>query len=289
MKKILGTGLTGLIGSRVQELLTDFEFQNISRSSGVDITDYKSLEEVIINSDADWVLHLAAKADVDGCEADKLAGVDGEAYKINVLGTQNISELCKKYSKKIIYISTDFVFDGQKPLGESYVETDKTHAIDWYGETKLLGEEKIKGSGVEYVILRVAYPYGNSIAQKKDFVRIIGKRLQEGKEIRGVTDHIICPTFIDDIAFGIRACVTNDAQGVYHLAGSTVLSPYDVALKIAKYVGASSNLVSQVTREEYFKDKAKRPLNLHLNNDKIKTLSVIPRTFDEGLGLITEF
>lgn len=287
MQKILGTGLTGLVGSRIVSLLSDFEFTSISRASGVDITDYNSLERAIIQFDGDFVLHMAAKADVDGCEADKALGESGDAWKINVLGTQNIANLCKKYSKKLIYISTDFVFDGEKPVGEFYTEDDVPRAINWYGQTKLDGEKKVQESGADFVILRIAYPYGVSSAEKKDFVRIIGARLKEGKEIRGVTDHIMCPTFIDDIAQGLRACIEKKAQGIYHLVGGTALSPYEAALLIAKKVGADSSLVSTTTREEYFKDKAKRPLNLYLNNGKIKTLGISLKSFEEGL-LLTE-
>lgn len=289
MQKILGTGLTGLLGNRITELLSDFEFTPVSRATGIDISSKESLEQVFARFDGDWVLHLAAKADVDGCEADRQQGELGDAWKINVLGTQNVADLCKTYNKKLIYISTDFVFDGTKELGESYTEEDIPNPINWYGETKFQGENAIKNSGVSYVILRIAYPYGISNAAKKDFVRIIGGRLKEGKEIRGVSDHIICPTFIDDIAEGIRVCIKSNASGLYHMVGESPLSPYDIALLIAKKVGAPLSLVSQTTRDEYFKDKAPRPLNLYLNNGKIKTLNVSLKTFEEGLDLVSEF
>ncbi len=116
MQKILGTGLTGLIGSRITEVLSQYEFINMSRGFGVDITDKESLDRVISRFDGAYVLHMAAKADVDGCESDRASGENGEAWIMNVIGSQNVSELCKKYNKKIIYISTDFVFDGTKKL-----------------------------------------------------------------------------------------------------------------------------------------------------------------------------
>ncbi len=283
MQKILGTGLTGLVGSRITELLSEFEFTSVSRTNGVDITDKASLEKAFAVFDGEWVLHLAAKADVDGCENDRSNGANGEAWRINVLGAQNVAELCKVYNKKIIYISTDFVFDGTKQLGEAYVENDIPNPINWYGETKFEGENAIKNSGAQYLILRIAYPYGISSAEKKDFVRIIGGRLKEGKEIRGVEDHIICPTYIDDIAHGIQTCVNNNTLGLYHLVGNSHLSPYDIACLIAKKINASPDLISPTTREQYFANKAARPLNLYLNNDKIKTLKVPIRSFEEGL------
>lgn len=109
--KILGTGLNGLVGSRIVELLKDkYEFENLSLSTGVDITDRNIVLEKIKSSDAEVVLHLAAKTDVDGCELDKPLGEKGEAWKINVKGTQNIADGCLKFNKKLIYISTDFAF-----------------------------------------------------------------------------------------------------------------------------------------------------------------------------------
>ncbi len=286
MQKILGIGTTGLVGARVSELLKNFEINPISRASGVDITDHNSLEHAVINFEGKWVLHMAAKADVDGCEDDKKYGHDGNAWIMNVLATENIAKLCKKYDKKLIYISTDFVFDGQKPLGESYNENDSVHAINWYGETKMMGEVKIAESGASHIILRIAYPYGISSALKKDFVRIIGARLKDGKEIRGVTDHIMCPTYIDDVALAIEESIDQDLGGIYHAVGSEPITPYDAALLIAEKVGASKSLVSKTTRDEYFVNKAKRPLNLYLNNDKIKTLGVSLRGFSEGLSNI---
>lgn len=286
MQKILGIGTTGLVGSRVSELLTNFEITSISRANGVDITDHTSLENAVINFDGKWILHMAAKADVDGCEEDKKYGQDGDAWIMNVLATENIAKLCKKYDKKLIYISTDFVFDGEKSVGESYTEQDQVRAVNWYGETKMMGEKKIAESGSSYIILRIAYPYGASKALKKDFVRIIGARLKEGKEIRGVVDHIMCPTFIDDVAFALEESINQDIEGIFHVVGGSPITPYDAALMIAEKVSAPRSLVSKTTRDEYFANKAKRPLNLYLNNDKIKTLGVSLRNFNEGLSNI---
>jgi dTDP-4-dehydrorhamnose reductase len=138
MMKILGTGLTGLVGSRVVELLKDkYEFENLSRSSGVDITDKNQVLEKIKGSNAQVVLHLAAKTNVDGCELDKPLKEKGEAWKINVEGVRNVAEACSQTNKKLIYISTDFVFDGTK---DAYSEEDIANPVNWYAQTKY--EEK---------------------------------------------------------------------------------------------------------------------------------------------------
>src|SRR5438132_277690 len=115
--KILGTGLQGLIGSRIVELLSSsYTFENISRTTGVDISDNAQVTKAIEQSNAEIILHLAAKSDVDGCEKDKSLGIRGEAWQINVKGTENIAMACERLGKKLIFVSTDFVFNGQKDI-----------------------------------------------------------------------------------------------------------------------------------------------------------------------------
>src|SRR3989344_4235798 len=143
--KILGTGLDGLVGSRIVELLKDkYEFE----PSNVDVTSKDKIAKKITSSDAPIVLHLAAKTSVDGCEEDH-----SSARAVNGVGTQNIVDACQKSSKKLIYISTDFVFDGSKDL---YSEEDKPNPINWYGRTKYEGEEIVKKSSTPWIIARIA-------------------------------------------------------------------------------------------------------------------------------------
>lgn len=284
--KIIGLGLNGLVGSRITELLSDYEFINLSRSTGVDITNPESLTSLKNYPDAKFVIQFSAKADVDACEKDKELGEKGEAWKINVEGTQNVAEICRELGKKIIYISTDFVFDGEKEKGEFYRETDTPNPINWYSLTKFEGEKRVEESGAPYIILRLAFPYRAKFEPKKDFLRAIIEKLRNGEEIKGVTDQIFCPTLIDDIAYAIEALIKNDATGIYHAVGSQALTPYEAAIKIAEEFDLDSGLVSRVTREEFFKDRAPRPFNLQLRNARIGELGVKMKGFDEGLSEI---
>ncbi len=284
--QIIGLGLSGLIGTRITELLAyKFGFIKLGRSNGVDITDKESLSAFKDYKDAKFVLHLAAKADVDGCEDDKSLGEEGEAWKINVIGTQNVADFCRNLGKKIIYISTDFVFDGSKNKGEKYGEDDIPNPINWYGRTKYEGEKAVEQSGSDYLILRLAYPYRASSDTKKDFFRTILESLENRTEVKAVTDHKFSPTFIDDIAFAIDALIkNNDAMGIYHVVGSDALTPYNASLKIAQVFGLDQNLIRETTREEFFANRAPRPFNLALRNDKIEKLGVKMRGFEEGLA-----
>ncbi len=283
-QKIIGLGLNGLVGSRITELLGDqYDFISLSRSTGIDITNPESLTILKNYTDAKFVLQLSAKADVDACEKDKEQGEEGEAWKINVEGTKNVAVICRELGKKIIYISTDFVFDGKKEKGDSYSEEDIPNPINWYSKTKYEGEKRVEESGAPYIVLRLAFPYRACFEPKKDFVRAIIDALKNGNQIKGVTDQIFCPTLIDDIAYALDSLVKNDATGIYHAVGSESLTPYEASMKIAENFGFDKGLITQITRDEFFKDRAPRPFNLQLRNAKIEQLGVKMKGFSEGL------
>lgn len=281
---IFGIGVSGLVGSRISEVLKDtYQFDNLSLDTGVDITKPETLEVITNDTVHPIVLHLAALADVDGCEKDKNLGKESLAYRINVLGTKNVVDVCKAANKKLIYISTDFVFDGENTPISGYTEEDTPHPVNWYAQTKFEGEEVVKSSGLDYLIVRIAYPYRTPFPVKKDFVQAILGRLKNNQPITGITDHIMTPTLVDDIALALDALIKTNSGGVFHVVGDDSLSPYDAAVKIAEVFNCDKTLISQTTRDSYFKDRAKRPFNLTLDNAKIEKLGVHMRTFEEGL------
>ncbi|MBI2028316.1 MAG: SDR family oxidoreductase [Candidatus Levybacteria bacterium] len=273
--KILGMGLRGLVGSRIVERLQDkYEFE----SSGVDITN-KDASAQIKDSNAAIVLHLAAKTDVDGCEKDKPLGSEGEAWRVNVEGTRNIADACRETNKKLIYFSTDFVFDGTKDF---YVEDDTPNPVNWYARTKYEGEKIVQSLSTSWLIIRIAYPYRANF-KKLDFFRAILKRLQKGEKVNAVTDHIFTPTFIDDIVVALDNLIENNSTGIFHVVGSQALTPFEVASIICKTFGYDQSLIVRTTRSEFFKNRATRSFQLHLRNDKIARLGVKMKTFEEGI------
>lgn len=286
--KFYTIGGSGLVGTRIVDLLgKQHTIDDLSLTNGVDITDPSSLDVIRKDTEHDVVLHIAAKADVEGCEKDKELGEEGAAFKINVGGTQNVVDACKDANKKILYISTDFVFDGKKEPPYTYTEEDTPNPVNWYAMTKYKGEEVIQKSGVPFAILRIAYPFrDDEFPIKKDFVHAIMGRLANNQPITAVVDHIMTPTYIDDIAYAIDAVLTQGATGIYHVVGSQSVTPYDAFMLMAEKFGFDKKLISKTTREEFFKGKAPRPFNLSINNDKIKQLGVSMRTFEEGLNLV---
>lgn len=297
--KILVTGLSGLVGSRFAELLKDsYEYEGITRESGVDITNETSIKQKILSSDAQIVLHLAAKTDVDGCENDKeidkkfLAQKDFDqqewinkktAWVINVLGTKHIVEACKKTNKKIIFISTDFVFDGNKSQDEGYIEEDIPNPINWYGNTKYEAEKLVQNSGLDWIIVRLAYPYRANFAKKDDFLRVIIQRFKNNQSLSMITDHIMTPTYIDDFVYAIDSLIKTNLSGIFNVVGGQFISPFDGAVLVADKFNFDKGLITQTTRKEYFKDKAQRPFFLGLKNDKIKNMGIKMKTFEDGL------
>ena len=279
--KILATGLSGLVGSRIQELSKDkYQFENLSLDTGVDITDSEKIFSLITSSHASLVLHLAAKTDVDSCQKDMSQGTNGQAWKINVEGTKNVINACSRSGKKLIYVSTDFVFDGKKE--KPYSEEDSPNPVNWYGQTKYEGEKLVTSSSLSWVILRLAYPYRANF-QKRDFVRALIDRLKDGEKVSLITDHIMTPTFIDDLSYALEKIVNKESLEIFHAIGSQFVSPFEAGVIIANIFGFDKNLLQKTTREEFFKNRAPRPFNLSLKNDKIQKLGIRMKSFEEGV------
>lgn len=287
MKKIIGTGLSGLVGSRIVELLKDkFEFIDFSLDTGVNILDNASLSAAFSqNSDAVAVLHLAAFTDTNTAWEQR-NNKNGLCYQLNVIGTQNILNLAQKYNQQLIYISTDFVFDGTKT--DPYLETDTPNPIEWYGETKYLGEKIITDSGYSnYNISRITYPYRAEFETKVDIIRKVINKLKNKEEIKMFSDQICTYTFIDDIAAALGFFIENKTTGIYHLVGSSSHSPYDMCLKVAEVFGFDKNLISANSLDEFIKSQpvGSRPWQKTLitSNQKATNLGLTFKTLAEGL------
>lgn len=295
--KILVTGLSGLVGSRLSELLGNkYQFENLSRVSGIDITDEKVLAPAVKASNAKIVIHLAAKTNVDGCQEDKVRDQEllrkkdksvwinqETAWAVNVIGTENILKVCGETGKKIIYISTDFVFDGNDDRG--YDEDDIPNPLNWYAKTKYEGEKLVANSGLDWIIARLAYPFRAEF-EKKDFVRAIKEKLEKGEKINAISDHVMTPTFIDDFVGAIDLLISSNSNGIFHTVGSQFITPLEAARFVAKTFELDESLITQTTRTEYFKAKAVRPFFLGLKNDKINKMGAKMRTFEAGINEI---
>ncbi len=274
---MVGSGINNSLGQNI-------EVDNLTMESGIDIRRPESLKIIEEDNEHEAVIMYAAKADVDGCEADKSKGAEGDAYLINVLGIRNVINALRPKNKKLIYISTDFVFNGEDTPENGYSEEDKPDPVNWYAQTKMLAEEEVQKSGLPYNIIRLGYPYRtDKFDGKQDFLHIFINRLSQNMPIAGITDHIMTPSLLSDVGAGMEVIITNNLQGIYHLTGSGSITPYDAAIKTAEIFGFDKSLITKTTRDEYFKGKAKRPFNLKMNNDKIQKLGIKMFDFEHGL------
>ena len=286
-QKIIGTGLSGLVGSRIVELLKDkFEFIDFSLDTGVNVLDKDNLATAFEkNKDAVAVLHLAAFTDTASAWEQK-GDKTGICYQLNVEGTRNILELAQKYNQYLIYISTDFVFDGNKTT--PYTETDIPNPIEWYGETKYLGEKLIQESGYSnYNISRITYPYRAEFDTKVDIIRKVLTKLKNGEEVKMFSDQICTYTFIDDIASALGYFLQNKNTGIYHLVGSSSHSPYEMAKLVASTFSLDQKLVQVSSLDDYIKSQpaGSRPWQKTLitSNQKVMNQGIKFKTLPQGL------
>jgi dTDP-4-dehydrorhamnose reductase len=276
MKKILISGSTGLIGTRIIDLIgKDFNFIPLLINE-VDITNKKSVIEFINRCNFDIFLHLAAYTNVNGAEIEK-----DLAYKVNIEGTKNIHDAVQSKNKKMIYISTDYVFDGNKKESV-YMEDSKPHPSGVYATSKYLGEKIVKNDSM---IVRLSYPYRSEFSQKRDFVMSIRSALETGQEIRSVIDSTITPTFIDDIVYGVKYLLNNFSAEIFHLVGSDSISPYDAVKLIAKKFKLDSSLIKTTSFSSYYKEYASiRPQFSNIKSSKNNFHKMC--TFEQGLDEI---
>ncbi len=255
--KILVTGANGMLGQDLCPILEDEGYEVIETDiDNLDITNSDNVKNVLSSTKPDYVIHLAAYTNVDKAEDDEQT-----AYKINVTGTKNLAQTCKELDITMLYISTDYVFDGTKK--EKYQTSDIPNPQNIYGKTKLLGEKEVQ-KNEKYYITRTSWLYG---IHGKNFVETMIS-LKDKEEVKVVDDQIGCPTWTIELANGIVKIIENQMPyGIYHICGSGQTSWYGFAKKIYEIGGWSVNLKPCKTEE--FPRPAKRPAYSVMENNKI--------------------
>ncbi len=280
---LITTGLTGLVGSHFAETFqSKYDFFNLDLATGVDITDPQKVEAFITSHPAPVLIHFAAFTNVN--EAFKQTGdKSGICYQVNVEGTKNIVNSCKKYGIHLVHISTDFVFAGNKQ--EPYTEQDPRHPIEWYGQTKAWAEEIVENELSSYTILRIGYPFRAHYEVKSDIVHKILAGLKSGNLYPQFSDMVITPTPIHTFSQILDRVVEQKPQGIFHAHGSTALSPYQLARLVAKIFGYDPNQIKEGSLKEFLKT-TDRPYQqyLRMDNSKIQqTLDLTIPTIDQAL------
>lgn len=265
MERLFITGGSGLLGSKFARFADDYEvittYNSNPRENAVklDITDGKDVKDKIESLNPDLVVHSAALTNVDYCEDHQ-----EEAYKINAQATLNIAEACKKADAKLIYVSTDFVFDGEEG---SYPEDHKTNPVSYYGLSKLKGEEFVQNTGVNYAITRVSVLYGWHT--NFNFVTWVIDELKAGNQINIVTDEYNSPTYADNAAEAILNIYTKDKVGIYHTAGDERINRFEFAENIARVFELDETLIRPIKSDKLTR-KAQRPMDSSLSIERAK-------------------
>lgn len=279
--KVFVTGVSGQLGHDVMNELakrgyegigTDIapEYSGIQDGTSVttapyvslDITNKEAVEKTITEINPDVIVHCAAWTAVDMAEDDDKVE---KVRAVNAGGTQNIADVAKKIDAKMVYISTDYVFDGQ---GTEPWEPDckDYKPLNVYGQTKLEGELAVSNTLDKYFIVRIAWVFGKN---GKNFIKTMLKVAQNHDEVRVVNDQIGTPTYTLDLAVLLVDMIETDKYGYYHATNEGgYISWYDFTKEIYKDAGLNTKVIP-VTTEEYGLSKAARPFNSRLDKSKL--------------------
>ncbi len=289
---ILVTGANGLLGQTLIMQLLEKKYEVIGTGRGptrliaaalegyaykdLDITDGPATSEFILQEKPDLIVHAAAMTQVDQCELNKQ-----DCYNVNVTATRFIIDAAKIVGAKLIYVSTDFVFDGSQG---PYSEADAPAPVNYYGSTKLVAENAVMESGLHWAIARTILVYGTvPSAGRVNIVGWVKNTLEQSLPVNMVTDQVRTPTFVNDLARGILLMIEKNATGIYHLSGEEQMTPYEMAVETARFFGLDTTLVKEAASPD-IRQPAIRPPRTGFDITKAKKeLGFQPVSFLDGL------
>jgi dTDP-4-dehydrorhamnose reductase len=272
MKKLLVIGGSGLVGGTLIEygvgsydIFATYNKNEICNDkikiSKINLSHEPSMIiKLITEINPDVVVHLASHSSVDLCETDH-----NSADFLHVEVTKNIANICAQINSKLIYLSTEWVFEGE--LNKKYTEDDIPHPINYYGITKLFAEKLILTSSPNNVVLRTAVIYGYH--KNSRFTNWILPYISQNKTVDPFIDQYGTPTLVDDLAKVILKIIDLNVKGLFHATGKTCINRYEFALKLADTFGFDKSLIKPVTKHEKKQD-APRPTSTCLDSQKLE-------------------
>ncbi len=289
--RILLTGANGFLGYYLSRQLIEKGHEVIATGRGdcrlnfadnalfqyesMDFTEPFVVHDVFERYKPGVVLHAGAMSKVDECEQNQW-----EAYVSNVEGTVTMLLNAEEHKCFFVFVSTDFIFDGARGM---YREDDLPGPVNFYGKTKLEAEEAVKEYEFDWAIVRTILVYGKPVTGKANILTIVKEKLEKGEEYCVVDDQVRTPSFVEDLAAGIISVIEKKAKGIYHISGEDVLTPYEMACRVADYFKLNKSLIKKVTATN-FSQPAKRPAKTGFVISKArKELGYDPVSFEEGL------
>ena len=296
MKRILITGSNGLLGQKLVELLKQessiltiatavgknrLPFQEDYEYHQMDITNPIEVDEVIGKLKPDAVIHTAAMTNVDQCEMEKEA-----CWKLNVTAVEYLVKACQKNDVFFLHVSTDFIFDGKSG---PYSEEDEPNPVSFYGWSKFAAEKVVISSNINWAIARTVLVYGIAHdMSRSNIILWVKKSLEEGKQIKVVTDQFRRPTLAEDLAIGCFLIANKEEGGIFNISGKDFLTPYEMAIMAADFFNLDKSLISP-TDASAFTQPARRPPRTGFDLTKSRNiLGYEPHTFREGIALLAE-
>ena len=263
--KILVTGSDGLIGTNIlPDLSKQFDIIPVTEAQW-DILDKKMGGEIIRSHQPDVLINLAAITNVDGCE-----DAEEAAYRVNAEGAGLLADLCKENNVKLLHFSTDYVFDGMGT--RPYTEEDAPNPLSVYGRSKLLGEKKILENYPSSLIVRTEWIYGRG---GENFITKVTRIAREKGRVEVVDDQTGSPTFAQDLAEPVRALITQNKSGIYHVTNGGACTWFQFAREIFSILGI--DVLCLPVSSTQSQRKARRPAYSVLDCTKLKR--------DTGLSL----
>ncbi|OHX68132.1 SDR family oxidoreductase [Flammeovirga pacifica] len=291
--KVLITGSNGLLGQSMLKLLKKQANVNIYATGrgkdrfcengydyhSLDLTNEQEIDALIKKIQPNCIIHCAAMSKVEDCEDHQELAV-----KVNTRATEILADVAIKYGvDHFIFISTDFVFDGEKGI---YKEDDERNPPNFYGHTKLQAENYLLkiSDQLPISIIRTCLVYGQVKDMSRSNIMLWAKnQLTNHMPIKVVDDQMRTPTFVDDLAMGILFCMDKKAVGVYHISGKEVFTPYQIVMTLVKEYNLNSDLVEAVNAST-FKEYGRRPLKTGFDISKAQqNLGYSPISFLEGM------
>jgi len=284
--KFLITGASGLLGSKLvaTALASGHEVHSVVHEHStkgahvhmLNITDQAAVEKNIADASPEVVIHAASITDVDLCERNPEL-----AYNVNAAATAFLADACRTQGNFLIYVSTDYVFDGERG---NYGEHDQANPVNVYGKSKLLGEEEVRQKAGKFCIARASVVFGWGRKYRPNFATWVYEKLRVGEKINVVTDQYATPTLSSDLARMLVEVAERRMNGIYHLSGSTRINRYEFAVLLARKFSLNEKLLTPV-KAEALRWIAKRPFDSSLNVAKAQeALNNKPSTINEALG-----
>ncbi len=274
IKKVLTFGGAGLVGAKFIQLNSQKFDINAPMSSDVDILNKTQISQIVEEFNPDSIVNFAAFTDVEEAENQK-DDKEGICFRVNATGARNVAEVAKDFNKHLVFISTEYVFDGTKE-NAPYAEQDLPSPVNWYGQTKLAGEQAVLEIGGRSVIMRISMPFSAQYELKKDVARFFLAQLKSNQPVRAVEDQRITPTLTNDISDALVILLQNASEGIYHVSSRDSVTPLEFVKTIAETFKLDYSLISSIALDEFNKTKKAKLLKYSWLN---------PAKFEKEFGM----